>query len=282
MHRRSGPLRAWLALALLPPLSGCIGAVALPLLAGGTLMATTKHRVRAATQVAPPPSTASGAKAEDAFLSSKPVLTTLTELPPPSGASATEADQGWQSFFSYAQARRSPKDTKNAESALLKQPPSLEMPVRLKCAAPVAAVVIDLDDGPRTFAPETLAAAPAEVGAGLAGLREAGVVVLWISRLPAGRAAAVAQALRSAGFDPQGADQLLLLRNAGDRKQLLRQDASKDVCIVAVAGDDRGDFDELFDYLRNPGGAVGLYPMMGHGWFLVRSLSGAANPSTER
>jgi hypothetical protein len=43
--------RAWLALALLPLLSGCLAAVALPLVAGGSMMAVTKHRVRAATQV---------------------------------------------------------------------------------------------------------------------------------------------------------------------------------------------------------------------------------------
>jgi hypothetical protein len=107
-------------------------------------------------------------------------------------------------------------------------------------------------------------------------------VVLWISRLPAGRAGEIAQALRASGLDPQGQDQLLLLRKATDRKQLLREDSSKDVCIVAIAGDERGDFDELFDYLRNPGAAVGLYPMMGEGWFLVPSLTSLANPSTGR
>jgi hypothetical protein len=280
LHRASGPFRAWFALALLPLLSGCLGAVALPLLTGGTLMATTRHRVRAATQVAPPaaaPATTAGTKAEEALLSSKPVLTTLTELPPPSGASATVADDGWEAFFSYAQAQRSLKD---AETALLKQPPSIDMPVRLKCAKSVAAVVIDLDDGPQAFAPDKLDTAPAAVAEGLARLRQAGVVVLWISRLPAGRATEVAQALRVSGLDPRGQDQLLLLRKVDDRKQLLRQDAGEDVCIVAIAGDDRGDFDELFDYLRNPGSAVGLYPLMGQGWFLVPSLAGTANPST--
>jgi hypothetical protein len=57
---------------------------------------------------------------------------------------------------------------------------------------------------------------------------------------------------------------------------VLREDANRDVCTVAIAGDERSDFDELFDYLRNPGGAVGLYPMMGKGWFLVPSLTAPA------
>jgi len=106
--------------------------------------------------------------------------------------------------------------------------------------------------------------------------------VLWIARLPGGRLDDVAGALKASGLDPEGADQLLLLRSADDRKQVLREQAQEDVCIVAIAGDERGDFDELFDYLRDPGSAVGLYPMMGEGWFLVPSLGTPAAASTER
>jgi hypothetical protein len=155
----------------------------------------------------------------------------------------------------------------------------------------VPAVVIDLDEGADTFVPGRLAPAPVEVAAGLARLRQASVVVLWISRLPASRAADVARALRTAGFDPRGQDQLLLVRNADDRKQTLREDASQDVCVIAIAGDQRGDFDELYDYLRNPDGAFALDSMIGQVWFLIPSLAGApaggndtspASPSTER
>jgi hypothetical protein len=137
-------------------------------------------------------------------------------------------------------------------------------------------VVIDLDDESAPFAPERLTRAPSEVAEGLARLREAGITVLWISQLPASSVADVARALRTSGLDPQGQDQLLLVRNGEDRKQVLREDANRDVCTVAIAGDERSDFDELFDYLRNPGGAVGLYPMMGKGWFLVPSLTAPA------
>ena len=296
LDRAVGRSRIWLAIALLPLLSGCLGAVALPLLAGGTLMATGKHRVRAATQVVAPPRAQvaalaavkvepprGAAEAEQAALaSSRPVLTTLTELPPPSGPPAAVAGDSWQAFLAYAQAWRSATKAKAVESALLRQPPSIDAPVRLKCAAEVPAVVIDLDDGSQAFAPQRLATAPAAVAEGLAGLRQAGFVVLWITRLPASRASDVARALRVSGLDPQGEDQLLLLRKASDRKELLREDASKDVCVVAIAGDERGDFDELFDYLRNPGAAVGLYPLMSHGWFLVPSLAAPATASTER
>jgi hypothetical protein len=273
-----GRIGGWAALALLPLLSGCLGAVALPLLAGGSLMVADKHRVRAATRVSARESS------ENAALSGvKPVLTTLTALPPPDPVSPAGTEGPWQKFFAYAQAHLTPAAAPTdepAQSALLVQPPSIASATRLACAAQVPSVVIDLDDGAQNFAPERLAPAPAAVAEGLAGLRQAGVVVLWISRLPASRAGEVARALRTAGFDPQGQDQLLLRRNDDDRKQLLRQDAEADVCVVAIAGDRRGDFDELFDYLRDPDSAFALDRLIGEGWFLVPSLSAPA--STER
>lgn len=275
---------AWLALTLLPLLSGCIGVVALPLLAGGTLMATEKGRVRAATPVAAPPATTAQVAAKDAAPSPPPaIVTTLKALPTPSGAAAVSATDPWQPFFAYAQARLLPSEDAGGatESAILQQPPEIDEPIRLPCTKPVFAVIIDLDEGKDAFAPEHLVAAPTTVAEGLGRLRQAGIVVLWISRLPAARAADVARALRTSGLDPQGQDQLLL-RRGNDRKQLLREDAGEDVCVVAVAGDQRGDFDELFDYLRNPGSAAGLYPMMGDGWFLVPTLASPAVPSTER
>lgn len=278
--RRRG---AWAALALVPLLSGCLGAVALPLLAGGTLMVRDRQRVRAATQV---PAESSGAPA-----ASSAALTSLTELPPPSGGAQAAADDRWRKLFEYLGPLAQPADGAKLPSALLVQPPDISEPKRAPCQAPVPAIVIDLDDGADTFVPDRLAPAPAEVAAGLARLRQASVVVLWITRLPASRAGEIARALRTAGFDPQGQDQLLLLRNAEDRKQALREDASKDVCVVAVAGDQRSDFDELYDYLRNPDTAFALDSMLDKGWFLVPSLSAQARtgeptptaaPSTER
>jgi hypothetical protein len=275
--------RACLALALLPLLSGCVGALALPLLAGGTLMARDRIRVGAATEVAEPapPEVTAKELAAGVPLGTKAVLTNLTELPPPNGASAAPVDERWQRFFDYvleharAQADAAGQTQADAigppRSVLLVQPPSIDDPRRAACSAPHLAVIVDLD-GAEAFAPVRLAPAAADVAQGLARLRDAGVTVLWITRLPAARAADVARALRTSGLDPQRQDQLLLVRNDEDRKQLLRQDANRDVCVIAIAGDRRADFDELFDYLRNPDAAVGLEPLIGDGWFLVPSL----------
>jgi hypothetical protein len=274
----------WFALTLLPLLSGCIGAVALPLLAGGTMMATGGGRVRAATPVAAAASTDKKRPAKRARPGKAADSVSAKAAPPAQPAAPVAADDPWQLFVAYALARQEPPAEPGGvtESAILRQPPEIDEPERLPCSKPVLAVIIDLDDGAGTFVPERLAPAPPGLAEGLARLRQAGIVVLWISRLPAARAPDVARALNTSGLDPIGFDQLLLLREAGDRKQLLRENANEDVCVVALAGDERGDFDELFDYLRDPGGAAGLYPMMGNGWFLTPSLAKPATPSTER
>ncbi|HSQ95018.1 MAG TPA: hypothetical protein VLM18_02800 [Croceibacterium sp.] len=208
----------------------------------------------------------------------------MKELPPPSAAAAPAVVDPWRRFFAYAIDKSRPEQAavSAGRSALLKEDPALDEPQRRDCTASASAVVIDLDDGPDAFLPERLAAAPAGVAAGLTHVRDAGVVVLWISQLPEARAADVARALSTSGLDPLGQDQLLLLRRTQDRKQLLREDASDDVCIVAIAGDRRSDFDELFDYLRHPDSAAGLDAMLGDGWFLVPALTSPATPSTER
>jgi hypothetical protein len=280
-------------------LSGCLAAVAIPLVAGGTLTLAKRHPVRAATQVpaegrsskaaSPALATARAREAEAIGETAKATLTDLTELPPPGPAAPAAADDPWQRFFAYALGQVPAADDKAPatddeggalSSALLVPNPSLDAPRRRDCPAQFPAVVIDLDDGATAFAPERLGKAPAAVAKGLAQLRQAGVVVLWISQLPGARAGDVAVALRSSGLDPTGEDQLLLIRGADDRKQLLRENANDDVCVVAIAGDKRGDFDELFDYLRNPDAAVGLYPMMDNGWFLVPPLDGSGSEAS--
>ena len=92
---------------------------------------------------------------------------------------------------------------------------------------------------------------------------------MWISQRPAAEVAEVAASLRASGLDPAGTDPLLLLRTPRDRKQALREEASLDVCPIAIAGDRKGDFDELFDYLRDPQAASGLDSLIGSGWFIV-------------
>ena len=252
------------ALALLlagPLLSGCVAAAALPLLAGGAMVAGGNVKIRAATPR--PERAALGQSNREMTAGAGVVLTNLTALPPP------DADPGaagaWQRFFAYALDHSHDKD----RSVLLETGTSLALPRTRKCDASVPAVLIDLDPDTRPFIPQAAKAPPAALADGLAQLREAGIAVVWISALPASYVAEVADALRAAKLDPQGADPLLLARARDDRKQALREEANKDVCVIAVAGDRKNDFDELFDYLRDPASAAGLDSLLGAGWFIV-------------
>ena len=86
--------------------------------------------------------------------------------------------------------------------------------------------------------------------------------------------------LKSSGLDPDSADQLLLMRYPGDRKQTRRADLAKVSCIIAIAGDTRKDFDELFEYLVNPEAALALELLIGQGWFLIPPVIAQAEPQS--
>lgn len=258
------------ALALLPSLSGCVAAALAVPIAAAAGMIGTSVRVRAATPVPErrePVSDAALAGARG------PALTTLGALPAPSIAGT--ARDPWMPFVTYALTRAAHKQ--QAESVLL-GPDALTAvtPPRLACPKPIPAVVVDLDAGPAAFAPGSAGLPSPGLAEGLARLREAGVVVLWVSQAHANDVRKVADALLLSGLDPTGRDPLLLVRKDGERKQTLRQEANLDVCVIAIAGDRRGDFDELFDYLRDPSTAVGLESLIGSGWFIAPAPFGGA------
>jgi hypothetical protein len=273
---RSWQFRFWASLALLPLVSGCVAAVAIPLVAGGTLYARQEGAlVRAATPAEPV--AAQGVQPTQLasipeFASGEPeaIVTDLTELPLPGTGDLAGGESPWQAFIDYALTQGAAlADGARPQSALIVADGQMLSPDRRPCANRHPAVIVDLDKAGEAFSPDPGARPQAGLAAGLARLREAGIVVLWVSSLPASRVEQVAAALRAANLDPQGKDQFLLARYAEDRKQVLREEANRDVCVIAIAGDQRADFDELFDYLRDPASAIGLDVMLGQGWFLV-------------
>ena len=64
-------------------------------------------------------------------------------------------------------------------------------------------------------------------------------------------------------------DTLYLAGNGDYRKQTRRIEAASKSCVIAMAGDRKSDFDELFDYLRLPQAAFRLDPLFDAGWFLA-------------
>ena len=94
--------------------------------------------------------------------------------------------------------------------------------------------------------------------------------MIWLSDQPVAASETISAILNDAGFSQSESDDFLFLDRGGeDRKQVRRWEAARHYCIVAMAGDDRSDFDELYAYLRDPDGAVTLEKMFDNGWFLT-------------
>ena len=171
------------------------------------------------------------------------------------------------------------KKTKPSESqsALLADPSSLE-PQRTNCGTARSstiksrppAVLIDLDDKNGVFDPTVIAPTyDGDAYGHLSRLREAGVTIGWMSALTAADAGGIRKALQASGLDVAGEDALVLFRYPDDRKQTRRSEFGAEHCLIAIAGDDRADFDELYQYLLRPDSAVRLEPLIGNGWFLL-------------
>ena len=284
-----GSLGIATGLALVPLLSGCIAVAALPLLASGAMVGGGHFRIRAATPRPKPAGTVRVVPANEertggAAIAIAPVLPPALTQPPGRGESPLPpglrpperlAADPWRDFVDYAadkgaaMAGATTTGRARGRSVLLEAGTPLGLPKLRQCDGKVPAVVIDLDSGPQAFVPGAARAPSPALVEGLARMREAGMAVVWITALPAREVTAVAEALKTSGLDPVGSDPLLLVRNGGDRKQVLREDAARDVCVIAIAGDRKGDFDELFDYLRDQSSGESLDYLLGAGWFIV-------------
>jgi hypothetical protein len=264
------------ALVALPPvlLSGCVAAV-VPVVAGGLAarahmdgkpggLAKGEHRNASPTKSAALPP--SGIPGVGASLQ----ITGLTALPRPDEA-ADAVGGSFAAFVRFALAAAQPKPGQPLRSALIDPATLTSRPARADCGSQPRAVVIDLDPGKAAFDLDDPPAAAPHLTEQLATLRAAGLTILWQASLPADAAERLHVTLTAVGLDPERADRLLLIRKPGERKQVRRHEAARDWCILAVAGDAKGDFEEAFDYLRDPGGilASALSANLGDGWFLT-------------
>lgn len=153
-------------------------------------------------------------------------------------------------------------------SAVLHNPTALRAD-RRDCERGDSTVLIDLDPENGDLLPiDTGSSAPA-LQTKLADLRQRGVQIVWISAAPVERISEIERGLRDSGLDPLGLDQVLLPRTADERKQTRRDHLAASSCLIAIAGDERSDFHELYDYLLNPADAAALETMIGNGWFLI-------------
>lgn len=263
-----------LLVASAPLTAGCIAAAAaIPIAAGAAVIRTETRGEGAPTQPASASVSARRfAKASDAS-DYKVVLTDLTELPRPVGANGTIVSSA--ALLTYL-AKQNDTAGGRRLSALLSRPGDLSAQ-QAECRASDKAVFIDLDPARGSFDPLS----PGEPDDGLeltlANLRSQGIAVVWFSRLGENFADAVRTALADSGLDREGRDQIVLMRDIEERKQTRRAAIADLLCPVALVGDERADFDELYLYLKNPDAAVALDAMIGRGWFLLSPFAPASD-----
>ena len=247
-------------------LSGCIAAI--PLAAGGAILQSRMKDKQqgAANSDAELPAARDIDLAEGAEYEILPT----TELPAPDFAAPDSAARAAvNDFTAYALARASAlKAGETVPTALLDNPADLT-PVRRQCGAGLPSVLVDIDPPGEVASFEPPWLPSRSLANGLAELRANGVAVFWISQNGPARASAMRGALVDSGLDPQGSDGLVLMRFPAERKQARRQDLGDTICLLAIAGGERSDFDELYDYLKQDGSAQPLEPIYGDGWFLI-------------
>ncbi len=196
----------------------------------------------------------------------------LADLPPPAAASAIGPAGAFEAFSRYAADHAAPPPPGRARASALIDPASLaRTPQPGRCTTQAPAVVLDLDPGAQTFDLSDPPLPAPGLADALTSLRFAGLTVLWVSSLPEREAERLATVLRATGLDPDGEDRLVLLREPNDRKATRLQQEARRFCVIAFAADRRGDFEEAFDYLRDPEGPVAqaLESHIGAGWFIT-------------
>lgn len=254
-------------------LSGCIAA-AIPLVAGGAMARSNMGKDDIA-QTRPAPN--------QPEIETPSEADRVADLAPANQAptvSAVESSSVLQSpqmseFIRYSteHAFQYSASAESLPSAVLSKPSSLDGE-RLQCdpeAGLKPSILIDLDPGETPFARGSDLPTSAAIALSLTVLRSEGVEIAWISENSAADADIVRDALSASGLDPNAEDTLLLMRYPDDRKQTRRKEFAAQTCLIAIAGDRRNDFDELYDFLTSRDAAFRLETMINDGWFLIPS-----------
>ena len=185
----------------------------------------------------------------------------------------TGSDPAFRALVGYARRLALGADAETPLlSAMLVDPVETDGRRKLCTAGERLLVLIDLDPVDGTFVPPARPATDAGRALGLSLLRDAGVLIAWISDNPPLAAIEIRSALEAAGLDPRGEDIIALRNDPAERKQTRRESLAQTACVIAIAGDERADFDERFRYLKDPSVGVGLEAVIGDGWFLIQPL----------
>jgi 5'-nucleotidase (lipoprotein e(P4) family) len=314
---------AGLALAA-TSLSGCIAA-AVPIAAAAGLAKTSQDRHKNKQDKPAKPARAPASGQVFRTEGGKTVqVTSLTALPPPSGAPAAVASdkvppemqflygsgegsalslQAYAALWTYIHNElRFRRDKSQISSVVLSRDSTLASPKFESCGKRPLAVVFDVDEtvllnlgfesdaarrGPgydqnRWTRWEQTGADKVDAVPGaaetIAALRGDGITVIYNTNRSASTAAFTIQALNNAGLGPVTLGDTLILRddNAPSGKDERRWKIAERYCIVAMGGDQLGDFSDLFNAKdlstparRNMTGNTLIAPLWGHGWFIL-------------
>ena len=266
------------ALLLWPMLSGCVAAL-IPLAAMGTVTVSTRDRIRDAREARFAERLAREAETEGVANTASAAATTPLPATSP-GLTAIEAMGGPSRYAELArfaldrQARRSAGEAMT--SVVTVDGFDIGRPAFMPCGARPPAVVIDLDDANAGVDSALAAVQTAEhlraepgLAAELVRLRAAGIAVLWLSDQGFEVDQAVYANLQASGLDAAGRDPLYAQMVPDDRKQARRHEIASRYCVLAVAGDKRGDAEEAYDFLVRAESAAPLESLWGNGWFIL-------------
>ena len=272
-----------IALAAAPLLSGCV-ALAIPVLAMGTMGVSSRDRIRDAREARFAERLARDAEAEAATALTDAAIanTSAPDAPPAAspGLAAIEAMAGPSRYAAFSQFALDRMQRRTGGEALTSMVTvdnvDVSRPAFIPCDDKPPAVVIDIDDGTAgpdpmladTTTPARFTAEPG-LAAELVRLRAAGIAVLWLSDHGFESDYAVYARLQASGLDSAGRDPLYAQMAPGDRKQGRRQEVAGRYCVLAVAGDKRSDAEEAYDYLLRPELAAPLEPLWNNGWFIL-------------
>ena len=257
------PPRVLLALAALLALPGCIAAALVaPIAAGGAIVRSAVTGERSRQALVEGTDIAVETLSEEAFVDLAQVQRRIQPL-----ASAPLPTTGPFAGL-HAYAGRQLVEGAEPQSAVLSDPTRL-MPDRAQCRADLVAVLVDLDPADGLVSLSSLENADPALVAVLEDLRSRGVAVAWMTDRTPEEAGLVRARLRESGLDTAGRDPLFVQRYPGETKQARRKALGETHCLIAILGDERADFDNLYDYIRDPGVALGLEELFDNGWFLI-------------
>jgi len=218
-----------------------------------------------------------------------------------SGEGAAASLQAYDAFRNYVLARARARP---AQSVVLDAGATLQSPSFLPCGDRPLAVVLDVDETVlqnlgaeydeaahpgRAFSEErwlrweqtganAVAPMPGAVAA-LSAIRDAGVTVIFNSNRTAENAGQTAAALEVAGLGPARHGETLYLKGdvaPGSGKDPRRAAIAQRYCVVAMAGDQLGDFSDRFNERslavpdrRAAAASAPFASLWGNGWFLL-------------